>query len=146
MYNYRNYAVSFYNNVAGLSTLATAGNIIFAVFKPPIAKISNVIGRGKSSHKYAGMGSDKSTGETYIFCVSCYLLGYILCATSSSFGTYAGGFIFANIGQTGANIMNDVVISDISSMRWRGFAISASFVSPPQPNPKVNRRLLTQIC
>ena len=110
LYNYRNYAASYYNNVAGLSTLATAGNIIFAVFKPPIAKISNVIGRG----------------ETYIIVVVAYLLGYILCASSNSFGTYAGGFIFANIGQTGANIMNDIVISDISSMRWRGFAISAS--------------------
>lgn len=112
MYNYRNYATSTFNNVGGLSTLGVVGSIVFAVFKPPIAKLSTVIGRG----------------ETYLFCVSCYLLGYILCASSGSFGTYAGGFVFSQIGQTGVNIMNDIVISDISSMRWRGFAISASFV------------------
>lgn len=116
MYNYRNYAASQFNNVAGLSTLGVVGNIVFAVFKPPLAKLSNVLGRG----------------ETYVVCVVFYLLGYILCASSSSFGTYAGGFVFANIGQTGANIMNDIVISDVSSMRWRAFAISASFI-PVKP-------------
>jgi MFS family permease len=83
MTDYRNYAASSFNNVAGLSTLAVVGNITFAVFKPPIAKLSTVIGRG----------------ESYVFCVSCYLLGYILCASAESFGAYAGGFIFANIGQ-----------------------------------------------
>lgn len=111
LYNYRNYAASAFNNIAGLATLATAGNIVFAVAKPPIAKISDVLGRG----------------EAYVFCICCYLLGYILCASSSSFGAYAGGFIFANIGQTGANILNDIIITDISSMRWRGFAIAISF-------------------
>ncbi|ETN41185.1 uncharacterized protein HMPREF1541_03120 [Cyphellophora europaea CBS 101466] len=111
LYNYRNYAASDFNNVAGLATLATAGNIVFAVFKPPIAKVSDVVGRG----------------EAYVFCICCYLLGYILCASSTSFGAYAGGFVFANIGQTGANILNDIIITDISSMRWRGFAIAVSF-------------------
>ena len=111
LYNYRNYAASDFNNVAGLATLATAGNIVFAVFKPPIAKVSDVVGRG----------------EAYVFCICCYLLGYILCALSTSFGAYAGGFVFANIGQTGANILNDIIITDISSMRWRGFAIAVSF-------------------
>ncbi|KIX01828.1 uncharacterized protein Z518_09555 [Rhinocladiella mackenziei CBS 650.93] len=111
LYNYRNYAASNFNNVAGLGTLAVAGNIVFAVSKPPIAKISNVIGRA----------------EAYVFCILCYLLGYILCASSSSFGVYAGGFIFANIGQTGVNILNDIIIADVTSMRSRAFAIAISF-------------------
>lgn len=111
LYNYRNYAASNFDNVAGLSTLAVVGAIVFAVAKPPIAKISNTIGRA----------------EAYIFCIMCYLLGYILCASASSFGAYAGGFVFANIGQTGANILNDIIISDITSMRARGFGISISF-------------------
>lgn len=111
LYNYRNYAASAFNNVAGLSTLGVVGAIVFAVAKPPIAKISNTVGRA----------------EAYIFCVMCYLLGYILCASSSSFGVYAGGFVFANIGQTGVNILNDIIISDITTMRARGFGISISF-------------------
>ncbi|KIW17014.1 hypothetical protein PV08_04205 [Exophiala spinifera] len=111
LYNYRNYATSDFDNVAGLSTLAVAGNIVFAVAKPPIAKISNVVGRA----------------EAYLFCIVCYLLGYILCASSSSFGVYAGGFIFANLGMTGANILNDIIIADVTSMRSRAFAIGISF-------------------
>lgn len=111
LYNYRNYAASTFDNIAGLATLATAGNIVFAIFKPPIAKVSDVLGRG----------------EAYVFCICCYLMGYILCASSINFGAYAGGFMFANVGQTGANILNDIIITDISSMRWRGFAIAISF-------------------
>ena len=87
------------------------GNIVFAVAKPPIAKVSNTVGRA----------------EAYTFCIMCYLLGYILCASSSTFGVYAGGFVFANIGQTGVNILNDIIISDITSMRARAFGISISF-------------------
>ncbi|KAK6379773.1 hypothetical protein LTS17_005846 [Exophiala oligosperma] len=111
LYNYRNYATSEFNDVAGLSTLAVAGNIVFAVAKPPIAKISNVVGRA----------------EAYSFCIGNYLLGYILCASANSFGVYAGGFIFANLGMTGANILNDIIIADITSMRSRAFAIGISF-------------------
>lgn len=111
LYNFRNYAASNFNNVAGLSTLGVVGSIVFAVAKPPIAKISN-LGRA----------------EAYIFCICCYLLGYILCASSSSFGVYAGGFVFANIGQTGVNILNDIIISDITSMRARGLGIALSFL------------------
>lgn len=88
-----------------------AGNIVFAVAKPPIAKISNVVGRA----------------EAYSFCIGNYLLGYILCASANSFGVYAGGFIFANLGMTGANILNDIIIADITSMRSRAFAIGISF-------------------
>lgn len=112
MYNYVNYATSTFNNVAGISTIGVASNIIFAVVKPPIAKLSNVIGRG----------------EVYAICVGFYALSYILRASCNSFGTYAGGTMFASVGQTGANMMNDVIISDISSMRWRALALSASFI------------------
>lgn len=44
VYNYQAYATSSFNKVDMLATLATAGSIIFAVMKPPIAKISDVIG------------------------------------------------------------------------------------------------------
>lgn len=79
--------------------------------KPPIAKLSDVIGRASA----------------YCVAISCYILAYILCASSQNFATYAVGIIFYSIGQTGANILNDIIISDISSTRWRTFAISISF-------------------
>ncbi|KAF2766893.1 MFS general substrate transporter [Teratosphaeria nubilosa] len=112
IYNYATYATSSFDKVAAISTLGVAGNIVFAVLKPMIAKLSNVIGRG----------------EVYCIALTCYLLSYILRASCTTFNTYAGGTIFASVGMTTANMMNDVVISDISSMRWRGFALSASFI------------------
>ncbi|KAJ5017962.1 MFS siderochrome iron transporter C [Colletotrichum sp. SAR 10_99] len=78
---------------------------------PPVAKVSNVIGRG----------------QTYIMTISFYVLGYILMASSHGFDSYAAGAIFYTVGQSGTNIMNDIVIADITTARWRGFAISFSF-------------------
>lgn len=111
VYIYQNYATSAFNEISLLGTLGTAGVIVFAVIKPPIAKLSNVIGRG----------------ETYILTISCYILSYILCASSKLINAYAAGYIFYCIGQSGTNIMNDIIISDITTARWRGLGIGLSF-------------------
>jgi len=81
------------------------------VVKPPIAKLSNIIGRA----------------ETYILAISCYIMAYILCASAKSINSYAVGYIFYAIGQSCLNIMNDILISDISTARQRGLAIGISF-------------------
>ena len=111
LYTYLIYATSSFNEVSKLSTLNTSGSIIWAVIKPFIAKLSDVLGRG----------------ETYLFCITCYLLAYILIASSSHFSAYAAGYILYCVGQSGLNTMNDVIIADISSARWRGFAVGISF-------------------
>ncbi|EON95840.1 putative siderochrome-iron transporter protein [Phaeoacremonium minimum UCRPA7] len=111
VYIYNNYSTSSFNALSKLSTLSTASTIIFAIVKPPIAKLSNVIGRG----------------QTYIMTISFYILAYILMASAKSFNTYAAGGVFYSIGQSGTNIMNDIIISDITTARWRGFAIGVSF-------------------
>ncbi|KAL1999011.1 hypothetical protein VTN02DRAFT_5208 [Thermoascus thermophilus] len=95
-----------------LATLGTAGSIISAVFKPPIAKISDVLGRA----------------EAYSITVSFYVLSYILCASSQTFNTYAAGFVFYAIGQTGTALLNSIMVSDLSTMRWRGFAYNIIYV------------------
>lgn len=78
VYVYGNYALSSFNQLSIGAALSTAGIIIFAVVKPPIAKLSNIIGRG----------------ETYCFTVSCYVLSYILFASSKSFAPYAAAYVF----------------------------------------------------
>ncbi|KAL0935906.1 siderochrome-iron transporter [Colletotrichum truncatum] len=108
---YTNYATSSFSALSKLATLSTASGIIFAVVKPPIAKLSNVIGRG----------------QTYIMTISFFILGYLLMASSRDFNAYAAGSVFYTVGQSGTNIMNDIVIADITTARWRGFAISFSF-------------------
>ncbi|KAH8651116.1 siderochrome-iron transporter [Xylariales sp. PMI_506] len=111
VYVYNNYSTSSFSELSTLGTLNTATTILFAVVKPPIAKISNVIGRG----------------YTLVFTISCYLLAYILMASAKTIGPYAGGLVFYNIGQSGTNVMTNVILSDITSPRWRGFAIGLSY-------------------
>ncbi|RDW68935.1 putative siderochrome-iron transporter [Aspergillus mulundensis] len=109
---YRNFATSDFNQLGMLATLNTAASIITAIGKPPIAKLSDVLGRG----------------EAYIITVTFYILSYILCASSKSFDTYAGGYVFYALGQAGMAILNSTIVSDLSSMRWRGFAYNILYI------------------
>ncbi|KAL3469937.1 major facilitator superfamily domain-containing protein [Aspergillus californicus] len=109
---YRNFATSDFHHLGMLATLNTAASIISAVGKPPIAKLSDVLGRG----------------EAYIITVAFYILSYILCASSKSFNTYAGGYVFYSIGQAGMAILNSTIVSDLSSMRWRGFVYNIMYL------------------
>ncbi|KAL4924858.1 putative siderochrome-iron transporter [Aspergillus undulatus] len=109
---YRNFATSDYHQLGMLATLNTAASIITAIAKPPIAKLSDVIGRG----------------EAYIITVIFYILSYVLCAASNSFDTYAGGYVFYSLGQAGMAILNSIIVSDLSSMRWRGFVYNILYV------------------
>lgn len=111
IYNYQTFAASSFNRLSLVAALNTAQVIISAVMKPPIAKISNVIGRA----------------ETYIFTVSCYIISYILCASSKTINVYAGGLVFYSIGQTGTQILDTIIISDLTSTRMRGFAVGFSY-------------------
>lgn len=91
--------------------METAGGIVFAVIKPLCAKIADVIGRG----------------ETYVLVILLYVISYILCAASPKYSTYAAGYMIHTIGQSCLNTMNDILIADITTARWRGFAIAVSF-------------------
>lgn len=109
---YKTYAASTFNELSKVATITTTVSIILAVVKPFLAKLSDVIGRG----------------EAYIFTVSCYVLGYILCASSSTFNTYAGGQVFYAIGQGGTSVLDAITVSDLSSMRWRGFSYNIIYL------------------
>lgn len=111
VYIYNNYSTSSFNALSSIASLATANTVIFAAVKPPLAKISNVIGRG----------------QTYLITISLYVISYIVMASASSLGAYATGSVLYTIGQSGTNILNDILISDITTARWRAFAIGVSF-------------------
>jgi MFS family permease len=91
--------------------LTTAGTIAFALVKPPLAKLTNVIGRG----------------QAYTLGISLYLLSYILMSTAKSFNQYAAGSIFHSMGQSAVNLLNDIVVADITTVRWRSLAIGLLF-------------------
>jgi len=111
VYVYNNYSTSEFNALSTLASLGTANTIIFAIVKPPVAKISNIIGRG----------------QTYLVTVSFYIISYIVMASAKDINSYAAGMVLYGIGQSGTNTMNDIVISDITTARWRGFGIGVSF-------------------
>ncbi|OKL57386.1 hypothetical protein UA08_07410 [Talaromyces atroroseus] len=110
--SYITYASSSFNELSKVGTVSTAASIVLAIVKPPVAKISDVVGRA----------------EAYIFTITCYVLGYILCASSSTFNTYAGGYIFYALGQGGTAMLDSVMVSDLSSMRWRGFSYNIIYL------------------
>lgn len=56
-----------------------------------------------------------------------FVLSYIVMASASSIGAYAAGSVLHTIGQSGTNILNDILVSDITTARWRAFAIGVSF-------------------
>ncbi|KAL3448125.1 major facilitator superfamily domain-containing protein [Aspergillus insuetus] len=109
---YRNFAASQFHQLGMLATLNTAASIISAIGKPPMAKLADVLGRG----------------EAYIIAVTFYILSYVLCASSQSFSTYAGGYVFYSLGQAGTSILNSTIVSDLSSMRWRGFVYNILYL------------------
>ncbi|KAI1472153.1 MFS general substrate transporter [Daldinia caldariorum] len=111
VYIYRNYASSEFGELSKIAALSTAGTIIFAVAKPPIAKLSNVVGRG----------------GTYLISMSLYILAYIIMASSRTFNAYAAGSIFYPLGQSSTNLMNDIIIADLTTARYRAFGIALSF-------------------
>ncbi|KAL7624128.1 hypothetical protein AAE478_005685 [Parahypoxylon ruwenzoriense] len=86
---YINYAASDFGQLSSLGTINTAVMLSFVVTKPPVAKISNVIGRG----------------QTLIFTISCYLVAYILMASATSIAPYAVGAVLRSIGQSGTVMM-----------------------------------------
>ncbi|PPJ60790.1 hypothetical protein CBER1_02368 [Cercospora berteroae] len=106
VYNYQNFATSEFQQVSLLGALSTAGTIVSAVLKPPVAKVSDIIGRA----------------ETYCFAVALYILSYILCASSNEYNQYAASYIIYCIGQTSMQILNQLIVADITTSRWRGLA------------------------
>jgi len=133
VYTYSNYSTSDFNSLSALGTLSTATVIIFAVAKPPIAKISNVIGRG----------------QTLALTVVFYILAESVMASAKGIAAYASGQVFYNIGQSGMNVMTvgsrfvdplqcsttamliidrqHIIIADITTPRWRGFGLAIPY-------------------
>jgi MFS family permease len=85
--------------------LSTVNTIVFAVVMLPIAKLSNIIGRG----------------YTIAIAVSLCTISYALMASASGFSLYAAGSILHWVGLAGTTAMISVIISDITTTRWRGY-------------------------
>ncbi|KAL7410301.1 hypothetical protein BDY24DRAFT_365840 [Mrakia frigida] len=113
VWQYLPYATSSFGHHSLLSAVTVAAGSVAAVGKPVFSKFADTLGRG----------------ETYIICCVCYMIGYVLMSQSPTIGVYAGGYIFYNLGQTGTQILNVIIIADVTSTRWRSLATSSVFVT-----------------
>jgi len=107
-------ASSYYRQHSSiLSTLSIATNIISAVCKPLIAKISDI-----TSRPY-----------TYLIVLFFYAIGYTIAAASQSVSAYIVGEVFVAIGGAGLDLTNDIIVADLTPLEWRGFV--SSMLSTP---------------
>ncbi|KAM0755497.1 drug:h+ antiporter [Meredithblackwellia eburnea MCA 4105] len=112
-YQYQALATSSFAAHSLLGAIGVAQAIVLATMKPVAAKLSDVFGRA----------------EAYLFAVVFYVLGYIVIASSKTVNTYAGGAILYEVGYASLQILLQIVIGDVTSLRWRG--IVSSSVSLP---------------
>ncbi|KAG8776062.1 hypothetical protein FRC12_001117 [Ceratobasidium sp. 428] len=113
--NYLPYATSSFGKHSFIGTIGTAEGIITAVGKPCIAKIADL-----ASRPFA-----------YIVVLVFYVIGYILVACAQTVYSVAGGMVLYTVGHTGLDLITDIIIADITPLKWRGFATalpSAPFI------------------
>ncbi|XWW96834.1 hypothetical protein V2A60_004814 [Cordyceps javanica] len=96
-----------------LSTLSIATSIIGAVSKPFMAKFSDI-----TSRPY-----------TYLLALAFYAVGYVVAATSRSIAAYIVGEVFVAVGGSGLDLINDIIVADLTPLEWRGFV--SSLLSTP---------------
>lgn len=104
--SYETYALSEFKDLSMKGTLEVLGAILAASVKVPIAKISDVIGRG----------------ETYCLMILLLIISYITHACSQGFRSFLLGSIPYIIGSAGIGLLDFIVISDVTSMHTRALA------------------------
>ncbi|KAF8212062.1 major facilitator superfamily domain-containing protein [Mycena galopus ATCC 62051] len=100
---------SEFGNLHLLGPIQVAQGIIIAVGKPVIAKIADVGSRGTA---YCGV---------LIF----YVIGYTVIATAQSIQAVTAGICLYAIG---LQLLTQVVIADITTLKWRGLVLSLNSV------------------
>ena len=106
-YLYLNFACSEYGALASFSTVAIVQQMVFAIAKPPIAKLSDVVGRP----------------QAYVLSLVFYVCGYIVVATTASLRGLIGGICLQSAGTTGIQVLQSIIIADTTTAKWRGLVI-----------------------
>ncbi|KAF3901352.1 hypothetical protein ABW21_db0203077 [Orbilia brochopaga] len=99
-YLYASYALSGFGHHSLLSTISIVTGVMYAVVKPPMAKVADVFGRF----------------EAFTFAILLYVIGYIMLASSNSVESYAGAQVFYAAGATGLQILQQVFIADTTDL------------------------------
>eukprot|EP00026_Physarum_polycephalum_P005798 Phypoly_transcript_05836.p1 GENE.Phypoly_transcript_05836~~Phypoly_transcript_05836.p1 ORF type:complete len:563 (-),score=76.57 Phypoly_transcript_05836:109-1797(-) len=103
-YSYLTYGLEEFRSFESYTTIYTVQYIIVAVAKIPVAKLADVFGRA----------------QAYFCSVLAWVIGFIILATSQRVSDMAGGIVLYAFGNTGVQIMQQIVIGDYTSSKWRG--------------------------
>ncbi|KAG8826628.1 hypothetical protein FRC19_008457 [Serendipita sp. 401] len=104
-YFYTPFATSSFSVHSLLSSIEVVSQIILAVGKPVVARIADL----------------QSRPFAFTIVLTFYIVGYILIASSHSVSHYAAGRVFQSAGQTGLQILSQIIVADITPLKWRGF-------------------------
>ncbi|GAA6008034.1 uncharacterized protein JCM10292_000719 [Rhodotorula paludigena] len=107
------FATSAFSKHSLLGAISVAVSLIGAVAKPVIAKVADI------------------TSRPWAYAVSLvfYVLGFIIVAASNNVNAVAAGELFYTIGSTGLDLVTDIIVGDITPLKWRGF-VSSLTASP----------------
>lgn len=111
IYSFQPYATSTFGAHSLLATIGTVQNIMYAVTKPPVAKIADVFGYGlllSLAEMQELTNIPYSRFEAFTVSIFLITLGFILEATSNNIGAFAAAQIFYVAGQVGIQFMQQI--------------------------------------
>lgn len=107
------WASSSFAQHANLAAVSTASQIIRAISKPFLGKLSDLTSRP----------------TTYVVVLIAYVVGFIIAASAQTFPAYTVGVALTAAGKSGLDLLSDIIIGDLTPLEWRGF-FSASLSLP----------------
>ncbi|KAF2227050.1 putative siderophore-dependent iron transporter [Elsinoe ampelina] len=112
-FNFLPVATSSFKAHSLLATVAVVQSVTLAVIKPPISKVADVFGRL----------------EAFALSMLFYIIGYVMQASADDAAAFIVATAFYATGQTGVQILSQIVIADISDLLDR--TILSSFLDVP---------------
>ncbi|KAJ7575104.1 major facilitator superfamily domain-containing protein [Mycena floridula] len=105
-YVYLSYATSAYSSHAIIGTISVVVGIMSGVAQPFIARLADLSSRPTA----LAIG------------IFLYAVGYIVVACSKTVNDVCGGQVIYAVGDAGVSFLISLLIADITSLEWRGFA------------------------
>ncbi|WVO20323.1 uncharacterized protein IAS62_001617 [Cryptococcus decagattii] len=102
-YTYQAEALSELGTSAQVSTVTVVRSIVAAAAQPGFAKISDYFGRI----------------SILVISVILYVVGTVVTATSTNLAAFCGGSVLYQFGYTGSQLLVEVLIADVTSLRSR---------------------------
>ncbi|SJX64867.1 probable siderophore iron transporter mirC [Sporisorium reilianum f. sp. reilianum] len=113
MWAWQTAATTAFEDYPAYTAVTVVQAVLIAVGKFPIAKFADVFGRA----------------QAYALSVLLWVLGFIIIAVAQTTRDVAGGTVLYALGNTGVQIMQQIVLADYISTKWRG--VSIGLVSLP---------------